>query len=1182
MIRRYNIMSSHKTLAITDVNSSEILNSLLKPQKEPFITVKFLSKEWPAFLDCGSSISILGDQVIKYLKSKNIRCHIKPRVINSLQGSMNVAEFVTLKIDYLAGVKLQKFTLAPGTISTILLGRDFLGPTKIGVFVGLGGWTVGTESQQIIPFVNYPYPFLLKQSVSSLIVEEEPNLPPSFIEELSDDEGTKINNLKSEETKSEVKKEVKQVPLFPSSHPNVLLVPETLSTKLRKQIADMMQEFLPMFTKKPGHCKLYKHTIDTGNCKPIRARLRPMSPGKRKIFDDTFDELLEYGVIEPSSSPWASTGFIVPKPDGLGVRCVINYKPLNKYTIPDRYPINRMDDMLAFLGESTVFSLYDLTKGFHQIEVAEEDRPKTAFISHRGLWQFKMLPMGLINSPSTFQRTLDAVLGDLKWKCCLVYFDDIIVFSKSVEQHIMDNKAVLDKLRIGNLTINPQKVKLWQTRLRYLGHVIEPGRCYPDPEKVKCIKKYPVPKNVKEVQQFLGLIGFYRKFIPNVAIHAKPLTKFLKSDIKFCWSPEAQNSFDYLRTVLTELSELHLPNLNGQFIISCDASRVALGAILQQVKDKVRFPIWFASRCLKSAETRYSVSELECLCVIWAIEKFRGYIEYTKFIVETDHQALSWLQNIKDPVGRLAHWFLILQEYEFEVHYKPGNSLNIRGADALSRLPEILLLFAEWQNESSDIIDESKFNSDISINLKIHGAEKIEQIPEVLLFVSEVDSCRTTLIEAQDQDAELSVLKKYLLNQPVPMSAIKLQKIKNQALRAHILEDGMLMHYVGPKGKPWEEEESFWRIWIPSSFRLQILSIFHEDLIAGHLGIRKTYLRLEQRIYWFGMRRDVNKYVKSCVKCQECKNYTLPTAPASSFQPESPWEIIATDLMGPYPKGTKQSCYLLVVVDMFTKFVELYPLKKATAEKVIEKLWLWVCCRWGLPRLIVTDNGPQFGSKVYSQWCNMLGIQTFHIAVYHAQANITERYNKTVKEMIVTSINKCKDWDKHLHEIAFALRTAVNDSTKFTPAYLNTGREFRTPFDNLVNIDISSVKLVKNLGSRLTLIQSIARDNILHSQEKYLSYYNHNTKLRSFNVNDYIWYKTHYLSDASKGFNSKLAPKRELCQIVEQISKTVYDIERVVDGQRINKVHVNDLMSFIPDESESIQSTPSRAILGSQ
>jgi hypothetical protein len=267
--------------------------------------------------------------------------------------------------------------------------------------------------------------------------------------------------------------------------------------------------------------------------------------------------------------------------------------------------------------------------------------------------------------------------------------------------------------------------------------------------------------------------------------------------------------------------------------------------------------------------------------------------------------------------------------------------------------------------------------------------------------------------------------------------------------------------------------------------------------------------------------------------------------------------------MGPYAPGAKQSRYLLTIVDQFTKYVEFIPLRVATAEKIVEKLWS-VLLHWGFVRLLITDNGTQFTSNIFLKWCEMLGITTFHISAYHPQANIVERHNATIKSCIVTTISRCKDWDKHLEELAFAIRTSVSDSTTFTPAYLMTGREFRTPFDNLLNINLGSTKNPLNIGKRLQLVHEIAMQELNKSQEKSLSYLNKNAVNRTFDVGDKVLLKTHFLSDASKGFTASLAPKREgPYTIKNKITNSVFDLLCDSTQAEVKKVHISELKPFI-------------------
>jgi hypothetical protein len=529
---------------------------------------------------------------------------------------------------------------------------------------------------------------------------------------------------------------VPETPIDPSK-PDFLSAPTYLSSEQRDQLRHILKKFYDMFTVRPGLCKIFQHRIITGDSPPVIARMRPITPGKRQIYDQAFNELLDYGVIEPAlNCPWSSVAFCVSKPDG-SPRFVLQYKPLNAITLPDKYPIPRMDDMLAFLGNFKYISQFDLSKGFHQIEVAPEDRQKTAFISHRGHWQFKRLPMGLCNSPATFQRMVDAVLGEFKWKFCFGYFDDVSVFSHSFEDHLEHIKIVLTRLRENGLTINPNKVQLCRIKLKFVGYILQNGQCYPDPKKVEAINNFKALKSVKHVRQFLGLLGFYRRLIPEMAMMSQPLLKLLKKDVLFHFDEACKSAFEKLKKCLTDLSYVHLPDLNKPFIISTDGCLTGLGAVLAQENDDgIRYPIYWASRRLSNAEMKYTVSEIELLAAIWAIDKFMGYIEYTHFVLETDHEAIMWLQKMKEPSGRLGRWFFKLQSYDFEIRHRPGDSPVMRVPDALSRTFEVNMI---------DI--DSSFCRELILHEQLADG-KMKEIREYIEDISNPSKCdRLRLIE---------------------------------------------------------------------------------------------------------------------------------------------------------------------------------------------------------------------------------------------------------------------------------------------------------------------------------------------------------------------------------------------------------------------------------------------------
>jgi hypothetical protein len=1085
---------------------------------------------------------------------------------------------VLIEIELGGGSYSHEFLVVPGSISTILLGRDFIEVAEIGILISEGAWFKAPNIDELIPFTPRPVPptlgarKLYVRKASQSVEDTEPTVTSTDIisplckitpminstapnicggisllpfvnnfqhvlsvEDINEDQcGEESEEISfstpadclacwdyEENTESQkVQHDNVKENLLEENNPDFLSAPTYLEEDQKQQLAKLFDEFRPMFTKKPGLCRLYKHRIYTGEHPPVSSHLIRMTPGARKAFDETFNELIDFGVIEPAvNCPWSAPAFTVPKPDGTH-RFITAYQKLNDITIPDKYPIPRMDDMLMHLGNFKYLTFFDLSKGFYQIEVAEEDRQKTAFISHRGHWQFKRMPMGLSNSPSTFQRAVDAVLGDLKWKICFGYFDDVGVFSNSFEEHLEHLRIVLTKLWEAGFTLHPKKVQLCRRRLKFLGFVIEDGKIFPNPEKVECIRNFPVPKSSSKVQSFLGLMGFYRRFIPDLSTIAKPLMNLNKKGVKFKWTEECQQSFETLINSITELTNLHLPDLNKEFVITTDASTTGLGAVLSQVKDNVRYPIWFASRTLNSAESNYIITELELLAVIWAIRKFQPFIEYTHFVLETDHSAIMWLKRMKEPRGRLARWMLILQGLDFEVFHRPGTSGVMKVPDALSRTNE--LLFVELDGAMS----------------------------------------RDFLIQEQLSDGHLREVREVLMGTFECSDRAKKEKIQLRAERGYLMDDGMLMRYVGPRGKPWEDEGLYWRIWLPESLKEKVMVALHEEPTAGHLGIRKTYLRVDQRFYWEGMHKDIVQFVSKCMKCQEVKIRTIPLAPPSSFHPEGPWQLVFTDLMGPYPKTAAQNTHLLVVVCGFSKYIEIFPLRSPDAKKVTDRLWQ-VCCRWGVFKTIVSDNGTQFTSGYFHEWCKSRGISPFHISAYHAQSNMTERYNRTIKTMIVSFIQKCRDWDKNLHEIAFAMNSAVSDTTKFSPAYLATGREFRCPLDNILDVASKHHEIVQ-FKERMALIHNLARENIEASHEVSLRAYGDKVKYREFKIGDLVMVKTHFLSNAGAGFSAKLAPRYEgPYRITHKVSNHAYDLTHDSSGQVIHKCHVNDMFRYV-------------------
>ena len=390
------------------------------------------------------------------------------------------------------------------------------------------------------------------------------------------------------------------------------------------------------------------------------------------------------GIIRKSHSPWSSPVVIVGKKDGSKRFCV-DYRKINAITTTDSHPLPRIEELLEQFRTSRWFSTMDLASGYWQIEMKEEDKQKTAFTCCYGLYEFNVMPFGLKNAPPTFQRLMIELFRKQLDEFVVVYIDDILVYSKTFEDHMKHLKIVFGILQKANLMIKLKKCKFCEQNIEFLGHIVGKDGLKPEPGKIDKVKELKAPTNVKGVRSILGLYSYYRKFIKNFSKIAKPLNQLLKKDEKFQWTEEHQKAFEILKQKLIEYPILQYPNFEKEFILITDASGIGLGAILSQLnKDGKEIVIAYASRSLRGAEVNYPITELECLAVFWAIQYFHKYLIQRKFTVITDHAALKTFNTDQTPKGRRARWMHKLQQYDYEIKHRSGKSNT--NADALSRL----------------------------------------------------------------------------------------------------------------------------------------------------------------------------------------------------------------------------------------------------------------------------------------------------------------------------------------------------------------------------------------------------------------------------------------------------------------------------------------------------------------
>ncbi|KAG1634211.1 hypothetical protein G6F44_010170 [Rhizopus delemar] len=434
-----------------------------------------------------------------------------------------------------------------------------------------------------------------------------------------------------------------------------------------------------------GRTNLLKHKITIKeDTMPISHRPYRISPLEAEHLQKELDKYCKLGVIEPSNSPWAAPVILVKKKNGE-YRMVIDYRKLNAVTKKDAYPLPRIDDLLDTLGKAKVFSALDMRAGFHQVPMEEDSKELTAFTTKYGTYHYNTLPMGLVNSPATFQRLIDLCFRPLMNQCLVAYIDDLNVYSLNKHEHLQHLEQVFQCVQIANLKLNPEKCFFFKDHLKFLGYIVTKEGLQTDPSKIQKIVEYPQPKTIKQVRGFLGIASYYRRFIKNFAAIARPLHDQTKTTKKVPWTNETTESFELLKRALTSTPILSRPDFNKPFILITDASKLGLGAILTQLDDNgYEHPVIYASRGLKSTESNYAPTKLECLAVIWAVKLFRPYVLGKKFTIITDHSALNGLLKTPNPTGIIARWITILSEYEFEIKYRPGR-VN-ESADFLSRL----------------------------------------------------------------------------------------------------------------------------------------------------------------------------------------------------------------------------------------------------------------------------------------------------------------------------------------------------------------------------------------------------------------------------------------------------------------------------------------------------------------
>eukprot|EP00731_Ephydatia_muelleri_P028340 Em0019g1213a len=890
-------------------------------------------------------------------------------------------------------------------------------------------------------------------------------------------------------------REWNKAPAQSNERPSVDLTGTDLTQSQKQKLENLIWEFRSLFVTEggpTGRTSKVKHAIIT-NGLPVREPIRRIPHALQETVKVEVKKMLKDGV--------------------------------NSMTQKDAYPLPRIDETLEALTGSQFFTTLDLASGYWQVEMEEADRKKTAFSTREGHFEFNVMPFGLTNAPATFQRLMECVLAGLTYEQCLIYLDDIVVFSVTFDQHLERLKMVFHHLAEAGLKLKPSKCHFAKSEIRYLGHIVSRQGIQADPDKTSAMISFPVPSDIKELRQFLGLTNYYRRFIKGYSSIAEPLhTLTRKTEGGFKWNSECQNAFQHLKHLLVSPPILAYPQFQLPFVVASDASGCAIGAVLSQEHEGEEKVIAYWSRQLSKAERNYSTIEREALAVVAAVKEFFPYLYGKPFNLLTDHNPLTSLRGLKDTGGRITRWLLFLQQFDIAIKYRAGKSNG--NADEMSR--------RRPDEEKLPVVNDGVF---------VNGITCLGD--------------QVRLKREQAADEFTSKIVRAIENGMSPL---------DEKWSKFFLEDGVLCRHAKSVKNPKTQTV------IPKSLRALVFELLHSK--SGHLGVHKTLEKVKERFFWPGYEQDIREAVKKCEACQHRNTpVPVPQAPLGTIKSEYPFQRLSWDIMGPLPATSCGNKYILVVTDLFSKWVETFPLAVTDSITLARILTDEVICRYGVPESLHSDQGANFVSEVMQSLCAQLGIKCTQTSAYHPEGNgQVERFNRTLEAMLSKVVEEHqKDWDCHLQKVLFAFRTAVHESTGYTPLFVMSGRSPNLPIDVLLGrAQTQGQELpdyVRKTQSSLKSAFSVVRQRLHKAHQRQKQLKDQAIAGDAFQVGGRVWL---FVPAIKKGQTRKFSSLwRGPYTIIDKVGPVNYHVQ-LIGGTQKRVVHRNRLKPCLSDpEPES-------------
>lgn len=768
---------------------------------------------------------------------------------------------------------------------------------------------------------------------------------------------------------------------------------------------------------------VHRPMIDT-SVKPVQQRFWHPPLATREPVEREIRRMEREGVIEKiDASPWISNLVPARKKDG-SVRVCINLSAANKALIIDKYPLPTMEEMTSQLAGNMVFTKIDLLWGYTQLELCPSARYLTAFVCHLGVYQWCRLPFGMASGPSAYHKVIREILEGLPG--CTSILDDILVYGKSMAEHDRHLRGVLSRLAKYNATVRVDKCVIGKSEVEFNGHVVSAAGLRPLQSNVDSILRIPVPVNQRQLLRFLCTASYYLKFVDGYASLSEPLRCLLRANVDWNWTPECQNSFDEIKRRLTTPPTLAHFDTEAETIVTCDASSVGIAACLSQRRrgDNVERPVAFISRALSPTEQRYSASEREALACMWSCERLNFFLYGRRFRLVTDHQALRTLLTAGGSGHRplrLHRWADRLLQYDFDVVYKPGKDNVV--SDCLSRAYEDKYT-APPPAATEEVTSSQTDDEDAWIQTLFGSLSK-----QIVSFEA--------VAAATDADPILRTVRDYVIN-GWPTDRRQL----SPDMRVYF----SFQHELSVSGNCIVRGV---RTVIPSALTAQLLELAHE----GHPGIVRMKQRCRQAVWWVGIDTDIEHFVRECTACVLSGKSVAPRpGPLQPLPlPTGPWQKLSIDIAGEFQAAPDHQRYLIVAVDLYSKWVEVTACSTVTTSSIVNFLST-LFERYGLIQEVVTDNGVQFTSHEFASFLSIHGIRHSRAAFYAPQANAAvERVNRVIKEGLKAGLADGKTFMAALRQVVAGYRTTPHATTGVSPASLMLAFPVRTPLSLLAH-----------------------------------------------------------------------------------------------------------------------------------